>query len=1515
MALNILIEVAPLKNGVPETLRMSSAFNVDAAGTQLNGYQWLPIVTRKPTREINISDDGVLDTISITHGSISFWMTEEVGNEVWSSYEWTGATCNVWMGTAGAAFNTYTQYLTGTVSSLAREGMNATVELLGPEAALETDLLTLEYAGTGGAEGPASLRGTLKPRCFGIPQSVEPVLIDQAKWIYQIDGYGTMLTIPTVYEFAQALDPAKNKGNAGSYAALAALTLAPGEWATCNAQGMFRLGGAPANKISADVVCSVRTVGAIARRMLIAAGVPGGRIGDMSAWAQTWSLYQTEQVSIGDAVRDLAYQAGGYLIASGKGVWRIGDYFGSATPTTISDNGTLPLVMPDSVKELPAAAPVYKVRVGFDRCWGVHSDSEVSPALSSITDDQEASEAAIEQAQQDAVLAKAAAEAAKVRVDIMDDDGWLDRSEKTQLVRQYESEVQERDKLLAQSVQFGTTAEQTAYTNKFTAWETWLNALTPSFSDLTQDTPVNRGAMDNRFNAMADAKLALYLANAHVASTTSTWEGVEGDGKPADYADVTGDNTANDTNHVGGRPAGDILDQLDQLEDDGYFDSEAPGSPAGLAFTSVLTDAGTTLRATWNARTEKDLAGYVIALREAGSNFVEYTTTSAAYEWTGLKRKTSYTGKVLAYDKAGNRSGFNTAVTYQTIKDTAAPDAPTGLTADAAFGTVFLKWTNPKDADLASADIWVGNTDDNGAATRLVTVAALPNSRGSFTHSGLASGATRYYWVKAIDTSGNTSAFSGGSGAVTTALVDISDVAPDVNQGLTVTVNRLPDPDGYTGPTLVLLRSSGKLYRYVNGAWTAAVPADELDGLIEGGQLAAETILGRNIKAETLTGDHLEAGTIKAAQIGAGEIVATKLAIGNGDNIITDSETRDADWWMAGGSGENGTVNGEGVSIVGSPGTWTSQRRLAFAPSTEQAYDNLSGLFAVEPGATYKITVSIGLAADFKGLFNPTIRIPNVGYLSLKSGALWPSAINVQNPAHGWVTTGNTQQVLDYSFTYTNPTGVMGNANRQWQLRFFASLNPGPAYIAVKIVRVSDGTLIADGSITTNKIVAQGISADVITTGSMDAARLKAGTVLSGSITVGNTGESLADTVTRADDPAKRINVATTQINPGKILIQSGTSLSDWKNGPDSTEINGGAIAANTITTNKLKVGARGISFQDLVFQCNATAGRVTWTQGVIFWINDAGEQTLTSIAAGSTGMLDGPAYAYIYWVKGETRLRASTWEVATGPNAVHIATYQGGATCTQLYGGTIIDGANITTGTIDASKIKAGTIEADRIKAGTIDANLLKVNGVTSDRLDFGSTGETSIYFHSVDYNSTPDGQFHPFQGVGLRVKQGSPIRIDWSAAARATQGVGGTCYVRVARMINVGDDIVPDGTYVYGGVDGVPIAITSAGATISGFTFDSAPAGVRRQYDVQIKTPTNTVVTISMRTQQVRELTREHFDEIQIYSPAGQGPGQGDNGGGNINGDEVGDGGTGGTSGNTGYGGGGLGRKTQIP
>lgn len=441
------------------------------------------------------------------------------------------------------------------------KGFTATLALLGSETALNTNLLSASYAGTGGAEGAGSLKGTLKPWTSGTCLNIEPVLIDAAYWVYQVHGYGAVNDITTVYEFAQEITG--YVGSVSTYADLIALTLAPGQWAKAPAVGMFRLGGQPSQKVTCDVEGAKdgstfpSTVSAIIEHLIKTAN-PSAPFGDLTAFETTnWCYHTKEQATLGDIARKAAYEAGGYLLPDGTGAWHLGNFFAPKTPTTLTaERTTLPLV--DSYKESVAAPPIYKVRIGHSRCWSTHSDSEISPAILTISENQDALAADLAEAQDALEQAQADLIVAEQRLDDMVADGILDRAEKKYWRHALAVGTSDYNDIYADAAGYSVGTLRADFQTAYNGLTAYLDSLSPAF-DSDEDITIDRAAYRTHWEAFYEAKINLLTAMTQSASTTSLWSGVSGSGKPADNATVG----APVGTYVGARPVADVLDDLE----------------------------------------------------------------------------------------------------------------------------------------------------------------------------------------------------------------------------------------------------------------------------------------------------------------------------------------------------------------------------------------------------------------------------------------------------------------------------------------------------------------------------------------------------------------------------------------------------------------------------------------------------------------------------------------------------------------------------------------------------------------------------------------------------------------------------------------------------------------------------------------------------------------------------------------------------------------------------------------
>ncbi len=139
--------------------------------------------------------------------------------------------------------------------------------------ALDQNVQQTLYAGnnTGGngIEGDANLNGQPKPLAYGRLRNVTPVLVNASRAMYQVHD-GPVESIDNVYDGQTSFTFASNVAD---NAALQALTVAQGQYATCLAEGLIKIGNIPQRGLTVDLQGDndggyVNRAGAIVRRII-----------------------------------------------------------------------------------------------------------------------------------------------------------------------------------------------------------------------------------------------------------------------------------------------------------------------------------------------------------------------------------------------------------------------------------------------------------------------------------------------------------------------------------------------------------------------------------------------------------------------------------------------------------------------------------------------------------------------------------------------------------------------------------------------------------------------------------------------------------------------------------------------------------------------------------------------------------------------------------------------------------------------------------------------------------------------------------------------------------------------------------------------------------------------------------------------------------------------------------------------------------------------------------------------
>lgn len=310
-------------------------------------------------------------------------------------------------------------------------------------------------------------------------------------------------------------------------------------------------------------------------------------------------------------------------------------------------------------------------------------------------------------------------------------------------------------------------------------------------------------------------------------------------------------------------------------------------SLSASASNAVMSDGSIQpqLVVTWTPPADAFVVAYDVQwLPQGATNYFSVIVNEPTFTIPNIDTNKTYTIRVRAINTIGARSAFVAINDQSTVGDTLAPAIPTVLTASGAYRQINLSWVNPSDKDFSHVEVWRHTSNDSASAAKIATINASSYSDGS-----LPIGTTYWYWLKAVDLSGNTSGFST---AATTSTTFIDDTAFEnginslfVDQGLyaILDVATLPVAGDYANQK-VFDRSTGKLYEWTGSVWRLVIA--EPDTFIASDKIVANTITGgllatsgiitssAQINDAVITNAKIENAAVTTLKIG-GEAVST----------------------------------------------------------------------------------------------------------------------------------------------------------------------------------------------------------------------------------------------------------------------------------------------------------------------------------------------------------------------------------------------------------------------------------------------------------------------------------------------------------------------------------------------------------------------------------------------------------------------------------------------------------------
>ena len=268
------------------------------------------------------------------------------------------------------------------------------------------------------------------------------------------------------------------------------------------------------------------------------------------------------------------------------------------------------------------------------------------------------------------------------------------------------------------------------------------------------------------------------------------------------------------------------------------YDGLTAAAPTSLNITgdSFLNSDGTfntLFNVAWTDADDAFTDHYVVEWKKASdSNYFTMDAKASPAVISGLQNSQQYNVRVKAVNEIGVSSTYISSAPTAAV-DTTAPSVPSSVSASGQYQHISISWTNPAQKDLSHIDVY-RSTSSGG------TYSLIGNTDGTvFIDDDLGNAETFYYKVKAIDFTGNASAFSSVANATTTTIA-----AGDLGNDAVGTGNIQDD------------------------AITNAL-------------IATDAVNQDSIAANSVTAVEIVAGTITATELAADSVTATKIDVTN----------------------------------------------------------------------------------------------------------------------------------------------------------------------------------------------------------------------------------------------------------------------------------------------------------------------------------------------------------------------------------------------------------------------------------------------------------------------------------------------------------------------------------------------------------------------------------------------------------------------------------------------------------
>lgn len=332
------------------------------------------------------------DGVTTTWGHVELINADGFYDDLIQRFTADGRRIRLKAGLLGQAYGSFFTLFDGVVKNWHVDEDVLRLEIRDNAYRLEVPASATLYAGTGGLEGGDDLRGKRRPLLFGETANLGPPLLVPSLLVYQVHARA-MAAVLAVYDRGVALTFARDYPS--SIALMGASTgavgsgadIEAGRYATCLAEGLFRIGGSPVGQVTCDargdaVGGYVATTAGLVRRLLsLVAGAAVPTIdgtftaldASQSAVVGYW-LAPGEDTTLADIIADLMAGVGGWAGFRRGGSFEVGIFRPPAgPPVEIYDRVDVLSVVREALPD-GLSPPPWRWRVAWGRNFTVQSD-------------------------------------------------------------------------------------------------------------------------------------------------------------------------------------------------------------------------------------------------------------------------------------------------------------------------------------------------------------------------------------------------------------------------------------------------------------------------------------------------------------------------------------------------------------------------------------------------------------------------------------------------------------------------------------------------------------------------------------------------------------------------------------------------------------------------------------------------------------------------------------------------------------------------------------------------------------------------------------------------------------------------------------------------------------------------------------------------------------------------------------------------------------------------------------